>query len=239
MKNMELYDRVKSVPQDAQRTIEAGRLKGMTDINPMWRIEVLTREFGACGKGWKVEDVVFSETDYTEESVMKCELKLYYFDKDFGDWSAPVFGVGAAKSRAKEKNGIYIDDEAIKKAYTDALSVACKALGIGAEIYRYGKSSTGSKYERKEQPTEKAKKEEAPKPVKEEKIQTEPQVWEKPFTFNQADIYELSRRLGKTIESTEMYSMEKYGTNIAALKREQIEELGEMLWAVAEKNGRV
>ena len=236
MKNMELYDRVKSVPQDAQRTIAAGRLKGMTDINPMWRIEVLTREFGACGKGWKVEDVVFSETDYTEESVMKCELKLYYFDQAFGDWSAPVFGVGAAKSRVKEKNGIYIDDEAIKKAYTDALSVAGKALGIGAEIYRYGKSA-GSKYEREKQveeddkPAEKAVEKPVEKPA--------PQKWEKPFVFTQADIYELSRRLGRTVESTEMYSAEKYGMNVAALKQEHMDELGNMLWAVAEKNGRV
>lgn len=230
MKNMELYDRVKSVPKDAQRTIEAGRLKGMTDINPMWRIEILTREFGACGKGWKVEDVFFSETDYTEESVMKCELKLYYFDKDFGDWSAPVFGVGAAKSRAKEKNGIYIDDEAIKKAYTDALSVACKALGIGAEIYRYG--SSGSKYDGREQtdkPTEKPVKKEAPAPQK----------WEKPFVFRQEDIYELCYRLGRSIESTELYSAEHYGTNIAALKQDQRDELGNLLWTVAEKNGRV
>ena len=236
MKNMELYDRVKSVPEDAQKTIGAGRLKGMTDINPMWRIEVLTREFGACGKGWKVEDVFFSETGYNEESVMKCELKLYYFDQAFGDWSAPVFGVGAAKSRIKEKGGIYIDEKTIKKAYTDALSVACKALGIGAEIYRYGKSA-GSKYEREEKVEEDERPAEKPaeKPVE----KPAPQKWEKPFVFTQKDIYELSRRLGRTVESTEMYSAEKYGMNVAALKQEHMDELGNMLWAVAEKNGRV
>ncbi|WP_254555280.1 hypothetical protein, partial [Salmonella enterica] len=32
-----------------------GRLKGMTDINPMWRIKALTEQFGPCGIGWKVE----------------------------------------------------------------------------------------------------------------------------------------------------------------------------------------
>lgn len=236
MKNMELYDKVKSVPEDAQRKIEAGRLKGMTDINPMWRIEVLTREFGACGRGWKVEDVFFSETVYDEEAVIRCELKLYYFDKELGDWSAPVFGVGAAKSKVKETKGIYTDDEAVKKAYTDALSVACKALGIGAEIYRYGKS-TGSKYERKEQAEEDGKPTE--KPTEKAVEKPAPQKWEKPFVFTQADIYELSRRLGRTVESTEMYSAEKYGMNVAALKQEHMDELGNMLWAVAEKNGRV
>ena len=30
---------------------------------------------------------------------------------------------------------IHIDDEAYKKAYTDAVSVACKALGFAADVY--------------------------------------------------------------------------------------------------------
>lgn len=32
--------------------------------------------------------------------------------------------------------GLFLDDEAFKKTYTDALGVACKALGFGADIYR-------------------------------------------------------------------------------------------------------
>ena len=50
--NLELYNKVRSVPKEAQKPIQAGRLKGMTDINPMWRIKTLTEQFGACGKGW-------------------------------------------------------------------------------------------------------------------------------------------------------------------------------------------
>ena len=233
MENMELYHRVKSVPEDAQKTIGAGRLKGMTDINPMWRIEVLTREFGPCGRGWKTEDVMYHETFYDEEAVIRCELNLYYFDKELGDWSGPVYGVGAAKSRVKETKGIYIDDEAAKKAYTDAVSVACKALGIGAEIYRYGAS--GSKYESREQADKPAE-----KPVKNEMPQKFKDVeWEKPFVFTQEDIYELCWRLGRSIESIELYSAEHYGTNIAALKQDQKDEIGNLLWTVAGKNGRV
>ena len=30
---------------------------------------------------------------------------------------------------------VHIDDEAYKKAYTDAISVACKALGFAADVY--------------------------------------------------------------------------------------------------------
>ena len=42
---------------------------------------------------------------------------------------------------AKEKNGLYQSDECFKMALTDALSVACKALGIAADVY-YEKDKT-------------------------------------------------------------------------------------------------
>ena len=40
-----------------------------------------------------------------------------------------------------EKNGLYTSDECFKMALTDAISVACKALGIGADVY-WDKDST-------------------------------------------------------------------------------------------------
>lgn len=52
MKNLDLYNAVREVPKEAQKTIRGGRLKGMTDINPMWRIKTLTENFGMCGVGW-------------------------------------------------------------------------------------------------------------------------------------------------------------------------------------------
>ena len=55
MENLEIYNAVRKVPDNAQRKIEAGRLKGKTDINPMWRIKALTEQFGPCGFGWRYE----------------------------------------------------------------------------------------------------------------------------------------------------------------------------------------
>ena len=52
MENLELYTKVRELPKDAQRAITAGRLKGFTDINPMWRVKCLTEQFGPCGLGW-------------------------------------------------------------------------------------------------------------------------------------------------------------------------------------------
>lgn len=51
MGNLDIYNVVRSVPSEAQKPILAGRLKGMTDVNPMWRIKTLTELFGACGFG--------------------------------------------------------------------------------------------------------------------------------------------------------------------------------------------
>lgn len=52
MDNLEFYNSARSVPQEALREIKAGRLKGFTDINPMWRDKKLTELFGPCGIGW-------------------------------------------------------------------------------------------------------------------------------------------------------------------------------------------
>ena len=52
MNNLDLYNKVRTVPPEAQKPILGGRLKNMTDINPMWRIKTLTEQFGACGIGW-------------------------------------------------------------------------------------------------------------------------------------------------------------------------------------------
>lgn len=147
---LELYNKVREVPKEAQKTIGGGRLKGMTDINPMWRIKTLTEQFGICGIGWYTEvldkwiDTPINEN--TTEQIANVKIALYI--KVDGEWSKPIIGVGGAMFVSKEKMGMYVDDECYKKAYTDAISVACKALGIGADVYW---SSDRTKYTQKEE----------------------------------------------------------------------------------------
>ena len=40
-----------------------------------------------------------------------------------------------SKGSSAPETSLYLSDEAYKMAYTDALSVACKALGIAADVY--------------------------------------------------------------------------------------------------------
>lgn len=131
--NMKYYDKLKAVPQKYTKPIKAGRLKGMTDIKPQWRTQVMTEVFGSVGMGWYTKDVEFEYMNLGDEVVCNCRLNLYV--KVDGEWSAPIFGTGGSKLSTKESRGVYVSDEAEKMAYTDALSVAMKALGVGADIY--------------------------------------------------------------------------------------------------------
>lgn len=136
MSNMDIYNLLKSVPTEAKKTISAGRLKGMTDIKPMWRIEKLTEVFGPCGKGWmtniKNKEII---DGVNGEKIAIVDINLYVKYEGKSEWSEPIEGTGGSKFISREKNGLYVDDECFKKAYTDAISVACKSLGMGADVY--------------------------------------------------------------------------------------------------------
>ena len=140
--NLSIYDRVRAVPTEAKKEIEAGRLKGKHDINPMWRIKKLTEVFGPCGFGWYTE-IVRTWTEASECGEMAVFVDIHLFVKKDGEWSRPIYGNGGNRLIANEKkyeNGqqVYVpdlDDDAYKKAYTDAISVAAKALGVGADVY--------------------------------------------------------------------------------------------------------
>lgn len=137
MDNMKIYEMGRSVPDNAKKPISAGRLKGMTDINPMWRIKRLTEMFGACGIGWWYE-IIHKEIvhdDYSKQKAAFVDIKLYYIDPESGAVSKGIYGTGGASFVAQEKNGAYMSDECFKMALTDAISVSAKALGIGADVY--------------------------------------------------------------------------------------------------------
>lgn len=137
MGNMDIYNAVSAVPDSAQKRITGGRLNGMTDINPMWRIRELTELFGPCGIGWKYKIVrEWLETASTGEVGAFVDIELQYKITPDADWSEPIPGTGGSKFVAAEKgNNLRASDECYKMALTDAISVACKALGFGAGIY--------------------------------------------------------------------------------------------------------
>lgn len=142
MENLEIYNKVREVPADARKEINAGRLKGMTDINPQWRIEKLTELFGSCGIGWYAEETKREFVNGANDEIV-CFVDINLYIKNGNEWSKPIYGTGGSSFVTKETKGLYTSDEAVKMAYTDAISVACKQLGIGADVYR---NKSDSKY---------------------------------------------------------------------------------------------
>lgn len=131
---MDIYEACREVPENAKKPISGGKLKGFTDINPMWRISKLTEMFGASGFGWVVKDVEhWTETGSDGRIAAFISLNLYVKVDEM--WSQPIPGIGGSMLTDIEKGSLVTSDEAFKMAYTDALSVACKALGMGADVY--------------------------------------------------------------------------------------------------------
>lgn len=150
MDNLTIYNEVRSVPDSAKRRIEAGRLKGKTDINPMWRIKALTETFGPCGFGWKYV-ITDKRLEQGANGEIAAFLDIDLFVKADGVWSDAIPGTGGSAFVAKEKNGPYTSDECFKMALTDAISVACKALGFGADVYWDADKSKYDKPESKQE----------------------------------------------------------------------------------------
>lgn len=154
MSNLEIYNKVRKVPDEAKKKITGGRLNGMTDINPMWRIKSLTELFGVCGFGWKYE-ITDKRLEKGCNDEISCFVQISLFIKINDVWSDAIVGIGGASFVAKEKNGMYQSDECFKMALTDAISIACKAIGMGADVY-FEKDRT--KYDQQIIEAEKAKK---------------------------------------------------------------------------------
>lgn len=147
MSNMTIYDAFKTTPNEAKKTIKGGRLSGFTDINPQYRIMRLTEQFGPCGIGWYYE----VDRRWTEQAgnEVLCFVDISLYVKVDGEWSKPICGTGGNGLLVQESKGLRASDEGYKMATTDALSVACKQLGIGADVYW---ASGESKYSRPEEP---------------------------------------------------------------------------------------
>jgi hypothetical protein len=104
MENLNIYNKVRNVPKEALKEITAGRLKGKSDINPMWRIKALTEQFGPCGIGWK-----YKITDKRLENGANDEISAFLdvdlYIKFNNEWSEAIPGTGGSSFVSKEKNG--------------------------------------------------------------------------------------------------------------------------------------
>lgn len=133
---MKIWNKVKQPPKSALKAITGGRLKGMSDINPQWRYQVMTEHFGMCGVGWYYDIIrLWTEPASDDQVFAFAEIDLYIYVKERDGWSTPIPGIGGNMLVTKEKKGLHSSDEGFKMAVTDALGVAMKMLGVASDIY--------------------------------------------------------------------------------------------------------
>ena len=131
---VKIYESLARPPKDALREIQAGKLKGKTDINPQWRYKAMTEKFGLVGIGWKyVVQKLWTEAGAGNEKLAFAQVAV--FVKDGDTWSEPIVGIGGSKLVQFEKGAAVSNDEGYKMAVTDAFSTALKMLGVAADIY--------------------------------------------------------------------------------------------------------
>lgn len=131
MSNMQIWDALgKTDPAHTKDFSRAGGFKG-TALRPMWAIKRLTEQFGPYGVGWGSGEPRFDLVHGQEGEVMVyCTVSVWHTDRaNIG------YGVGGDKAIARNKNGLFHDDEAFKKAHTDAVMNGFKMIGVGADIH--------------------------------------------------------------------------------------------------------
>ena len=132
--SIDIYESLARPPKSALREIQAGKLKGKTDINPQWRYKAMTEKFGLVGIGWKYEiQKLWTEQGAKDEKLAFAQVAVFVKDGDM--WSEQIVGIGGSKLVAIEKGAPVSNDEGYKMAVTDAFSTALKMLGVAADIY--------------------------------------------------------------------------------------------------------
>jgi len=125
--NMAIWDSLCETNPEFTKQFRTSWGKNATTTDPMYQIQKMTNQFGAIGRGWKFE----SKYHYTE-SIVFAEVKIFWREKDQPEWNE--YGAISSMQPLYKKNGS-LDDEAAKKAMTDALTKGFSYLGVSADVF--------------------------------------------------------------------------------------------------------
>ena len=128
--NTKIWDSLcKTDPNHTKTFRRAGGFSG-TAVSPIWVILRMTEQFGAMGTGWGSDQPKFDVVNAGDSILVYCTVSVWYGSRD-----QFVHGVGGDKVSHQNKNGHQFDDEAFKKAHTDALMNALKHIGVAADVH--------------------------------------------------------------------------------------------------------
>lgn len=123
----------KTDPAHTKPFSRAGGFKG-TALKPIWIVKRLTEQFGPIGQGWGMGKPDFQIVDLVESTgkvMVYCTVECWHTHPE-----NTFYGVGGDTVQDKFNSGKFAaDDEAFKKAFTDAVNNAFKFVGVGADIH--------------------------------------------------------------------------------------------------------
>jgi hypothetical protein len=129
---MALWNRLKRTdPKATKPFTRAGGFRG-TQIDPTWRLQMMTETFGPVGRGWGYEQL---EWTIVERMVFIC-VRVWYLDPETGEkyWTGPQWG-GTEIVRRNRDGTERPDDECFKMSITDAVGKCLLQLGLAADVY--------------------------------------------------------------------------------------------------------
>lgn len=129
---MALWNRLKRTdPKVTKPFTRAGGFRG-TQIDPTWRMQMMTEVFGPVGKGWGYEQL---EWTIAERMVFIC-VRVWYRDPETGEklYTGPQWG-GTEMVRRRRDGVETPDDECFKMSITDAVGKCLQQLGLAADVY--------------------------------------------------------------------------------------------------------
>ena len=122
---MRIWDSLCKTNPDYTKSVPSSYGKKITSIDPMYQIQCMTETFGPVGLGWKYN------VKYTyQDNLVFAEVSIHYCVHDNWFEYGPVCSV----QNLFKKNG-NLDDEAPKKAMTDAMTKAFSHLGMSADVF--------------------------------------------------------------------------------------------------------
>lgn len=120
-------------PDQTKGFSRAGGFRG-TAVKPVYTEQKMTELFGPCGIGWGFTEPTFQLVPGSDgQTAVYCWLSLWYVHDGARSQSIP--GVGGDMVVVKQSSGLRTDDEAFKKAFTDAIGNAMKHIGMSADVH--------------------------------------------------------------------------------------------------------
>jgi len=122
--NMNIWDSLSKTNPDHTKQAPSSYGEKITTIDAMQQIKNMTEYFGPVGQGWSYQ-VKYNYTDklvFAEVSIQYCLDNKWY-----------AYGPVCSVAPLGNKRGL--DDEAPKKAMTDAMTKAFSHLGLNADVF--------------------------------------------------------------------------------------------------------